>query len=96
MSDFFDEELLKDFFDEAFVQIDLMEENLLKLEKNNKNKSAIDALFRAAHTLKGNSASVRMNEITEFTHVLEDAMDQIREGKVKVDSKLVDLLLKLG
>ncbi|MBN2547127.1 MAG: chemotaxis protein CheA [Spirochaetes bacterium] len=93
MSDFLDEGLLKDFFDEAYVQIDIMEENLLVLEKNSKDKNAIDAIFRAAHTLKGNSASVSMEEITTITHTLEDAMDQIRNNEIKLNSKIIDILL---
>ncbi|HPO50156.1 MAG TPA: Hpt domain-containing protein, partial [Spirochaetota bacterium] len=62
MSDFIDEGLLKDYFDEAYSQIDLMESNLLILEKNAEDKEAIDSIFRAAHTLKGGSATVQMDE----------------------------------
>ena len=93
MSDFLDDGLLKDFFDEAYSQIDLMESNLLKLEKNINDKEAIDSIFRAAHTLKGGSATVQMDEITKFTHTLEDAMDEIRSGKVKINADIVDTLL---
>ncbi|OHD13817.1 MAG: hypothetical protein A2086_07605 [Spirochaetes bacterium GWD1_27_9] len=94
MSDFIDEGLLKDYFDEAYSQIDLMESNLLNLEKNTEDKEAIDSIFRAAHTLKGGSATVQMDEITKFTHLLEDAMDEVRSGKVKVDADIIDALLK--
>jgi two-component system, chemotaxis family, sensor kinase CheA len=93
MSDFLDEGLLKDYFDEAYSQIDLMESNLLKLEKNINDKEAIDSIFRAAHTLKGGSATVQMDEITKFTHLLEDVMDEIRSGKVKINADIVDNLL---
>ncbi|HOV13805.1 MAG TPA: chemotaxis protein CheA [Spirochaetota bacterium] len=93
MSDFIDESLLKDYFDEAYSQIDMIESNLLVLEKNTEDKEAIDSIFRAAHTLKGGSATVQMDEITKFTHLLEDAMDEVRSGKVKVDGFVVDTLL---
>ena len=93
MSDFIDDSLLKDYFDEAYAQIDMIESNLLILEKDTSDKDAIDSIFRAAHTLKGGSATVQMDEITKFTHLLEDAMDEIRGGKVKVDSSVVDTLL---
>lgn len=93
MSDFIDDSLLKDYFDEAYSQIDMIESNLLVLEKNTEDKEAIDSIFRAAHTLKGGSATVQMDEITKFTHLLEDAMDEIRSGKVKVDASIVDTLL---
>ncbi|MBP7554286.1 MAG: chemotaxis protein CheA, partial [Spirochaetes bacterium] len=93
MSDFIDEGLLKDYFDEAYSQIDVMETNLLSLEKNTDDKESIDSIFRAAHTLKGGSATVQMDELTKFTHLLEDSMDEIRSGKVKVTPEIVDVLL---
>jgi len=93
MSDFIDESLLKDYFDEAYNQIDIIESNLLILEKNNKEKDAIDSIFRAAHTLKGGSATVQMDELTKFTHLLEDAMDEIRSGKAEITSSVIDTLL---
>jgi len=93
MSDFIDEGLLKDYFDEAYSQIDVMETNLLSLEKNTNDKESIDSIFRAAHTLKGGSATVQMDELTKFTHLLEDSMDEIRSGKVKVTPEIVDVLL---
>ncbi len=93
MSDFFDEDLMKDYFDEANSQIEMIEDNLLILEKNPANKDAIDSLFRAAHTLKGSSATVQLEEIAKFTHVLEDCMDEIRSGKVKVTAEIIDTLL---
>lgn len=93
MTEFVDDGLLKDFFDEAYSQIELIEKNLLKLEKNSKDKEAINELFRATHTLKGGSATVQMDEITDFTHLLEDTLDEIREGKIKINSNITDILL---
>lgn len=93
MSEFIDDGLLKDFFDEAYSQIEVIEENLLKLEKEINNKDAINELFRAAHTLKGGSATVQMDEITDFTHLLEDVLDEIREGIIKINPEIIDILL---
>ncbi len=93
MSDSFDKNLLKDYFDEAFSQIEIIEKNILILEKDQSDKDAIDALFRAAHTLKGGSATVQMDEITQFTHLLEDVMDSIRSGITKITGSIIDILL---
>ncbi|MDR2922699.1 MAG: Hpt domain-containing protein, partial [Treponema sp.] len=60
MSDYLDpnnEELLKDFFSEAQMQVDTLEQNILVLESEGANKDAVDEIFRAAHTLKGGSAT---------------------------------------
>jgi two-component system chemotaxis sensor kinase CheA len=94
MSDFIDEELLKEWFEEAYELIDKIEESLLVLESNTSDSEAIDSLFRAAHTLKGGSATVQFLEISHFTHTMEDAMDEIRNGAIKVSSGIVDVLLR--
>jgi two-component system, chemotaxis family, sensor kinase CheA len=96
MSDYLDpnnEELLKDYFSEAQQQIELLEQNILVLENDPQNKEAIDEIFRAAHTLKGASATVQMNELSEFTHIMEDVLDEIRSSNVTVNKDVVDILL---
>ncbi len=96
MSDYLDpanEELLKDFFVEADSQVELLESNILVLENDPSNADAIDELFRAAHTLKGGAGTVQMTELAEFTHLVEDSLDVIREGKFKVNEDTVDTLL---
>ncbi len=94
MSDFIDDELLKDFFDEAYSLIEVIEDNVLVLEKDPADKEAIDALFRAAHTLKGGSATCQMDELAKFTHLMEDAMDEVRSGHVSITPDIVDVLLQ--
>ncbi|MDR2702403.1 MAG: chemotaxis protein CheA [Spirochaetaceae bacterium] len=96
MSDYLDpnnEELLKDFFSEAQMQVDTLEQNILVLENDGGNKDAVDEIFRAAHTLKGGSATVEMSELSHFTHLVEDVLDAIRGNKVTVTEDVVDALL---
>lgn len=96
MSDYLDpdnEELIKDFFVEAETQVEALESNILVLENNPNNPDAVDEIFRAAHTLKGAAATVQMTELAEFTHVVEDTLDEIRSGHVSVNETLVDTLL---
>jgi len=97
MSDYLDpnnEELLKDFYVEAELQVEMLEQNILVLENNPSDKDAIDEIFRAAHTLKGAAATVQMNELATFTHLVEDVLDEIRSEKVHVDSGIIDTLLE--
>ncbi len=97
MSDYLDpnnEELLKDFYVEAELQVEMLEQNILVLENNPADKDAIDEIFRAAHTLKGAAATVQMNELATFTHLVEDVLDEIRSEKVHVDSGIIDTLLE--
>lgn len=96
MSDYLDpnnEELLKDFFAEAEQQVEQLESNILVIENDPSNHEAIDEIFRAAHTLKGGSATVEMMELSHFTHIVEDVLDEIRSDRLKVDEDVVDLLL---
>ncbi|MDR1419941.1 MAG: chemotaxis protein CheA [Treponema sp.] len=96
MSDYLDpnnEELLKDFFAEAQMQVDTLEQNVLVLENEGGNRDAIDEIFRAAHTLKGGSATVEMMELSHFTHLVEDVLDAIRSDQLQVNEDVVDTLL---
>lgn len=96
MSDYLDpnnEELLKDFFIEANLQVELLEQNILSIENDPGDSDAVDEIFRAAHTLKGGAATVQMTELAEFTHVVEDLLDEIRDGKVIITGEVVDGLL---
>jgi two-component system chemotaxis sensor kinase CheA len=97
MSDYLDpnnEELLKDFFSEAQMQVDTLEQNVLVLENEGANKDAVDEIFRAAHTLKGGSATVEMMELSHFTHLVEDVLDAIRSDQITVNGDVVDTLLQ--
>lgn len=96
MSDYLDannEELLKDFFAEAEQQVETLESNILVIENDPSNHDAIDEIFRAAHTLKGGSATVEMTELSTFCHDVEDLLDALRGGSVGVTEPIVDVLL---
>ena len=96
MSDYLDannEELLKDFFAEAEQQVENLESNILVIENDPTNHEAIDEIFRAAHTLKGGSATVEMTELSTFTHTVEDVLDELRSDRLQVTEPVVDVLL---
>lgn len=96
MSDYLDannEELLKDYFSEAELMVDNLESNILAIENDPTNHDAIDEIFRAAHTLKGNSATVEFTEISHFAHTMEDLLDEVRSDRVQVTEDVVDTLL---
>lgn len=66
--------------------------NLLILE-NGTDDTAIDEIFRAAHTLKGMSASMGFDEMETLCHSMEDVFHLIRSGERSVDNTLIDILL---
>ncbi|NIZ40629.1 chemotaxis protein CheA [Entomospira entomophila] len=97
MSDYFDtgnDELLKIFYLEAEQQVEKLEQNVLAMEEDPSDKEAIDEIFRAAHTIKGGAATVQMTELAEFTHAVEDLLDEIRADKIIATSEIVDAILR--
>lgn len=80
------------FLQEATEQVDTMEELLVTLE-GGAGGEALDAIFRAAHTLKGGAATAGMTNTAELTHVLESLLDEIRAGERVADPDTVDALL---
>lgn len=89
------EEILKTFLAEAKEQLDAIEDGLLELEQDPGDAELLAALFRAAHSLKGNASVVELTSIEAFTHTLEDVFDHIRNGSITPTSDLVSLLLRV-
>ncbi len=88
------EELKKDFFEEAQTLIESLEANILIVEKEPTNEEAINEIFRAAHTLKGGSSTLDLDRIAQFTHEMENLLDEVRSGNIKLTSDIIDVLLK--
>lgn len=82
------------FFEESFEGLDIMETELLNLVPGEEDLETINTIFRAAHSIKGGSATFGFNSIANFTHVLETLLDQIREGERNITSEHINLLLK--
>lgn len=73
-----------------------MEAALLTLEQSPGDREAINAVFRAMHTIKGSSGVFGFDAIVEFTHAMESVVEEIRAGRLPVDDVLVALLLTCG
>lgn len=82
------------FFEESFEGLQLMESSLLELDCANPDGETINAIFRAAHSIKGSSSTFGFGAVAEFTHVLETLLDQVRVGSRRLTPEIVDLLLR--
>ncbi|HEY6530441.1 MAG TPA: chemotaxis protein CheA, partial [Cellvibrionaceae bacterium] len=82
------------FIEESFEGLDSMEAALMALDINAIDSEIINAIFRAAHSIKGGGATFGFSAIVGFTHVLETLLDQVRGGKRSLDAESVNLLLK--
>lgn len=79
---------------ESAEHLQSMNEALLSLEKEPENSETINVMFRAAHTLKGMSATMGYTNIKELTHNMENLMDRVRKNEVKLDPTLIDILFE--
>lgn len=78
------------FIDEALDLLDSMNNGLLALESDATDPEAMDAVFREAHTLKGNAAAMGLTNISSLAHALEDLLEDVRSGSIEVTPELMD------
>lgn len=86
-------DLLGVFLEEAEEQLQHLDDGILELEKNPDNMDIIKEVFRAAHTLKGSSATMGLMAIADLTHAMENLLDCLRSETLKVTENVIDLLL---
>lgn len=89
-----EEDFWNDFILEAFEHIEEIETNVISLEQNPDDMEIIHTMFRAYHTIKGLSGFVEHTVIQEVAHKTETLMDYCRKGELKVNTKIVDAILK--
>jgi two-component system chemotaxis sensor kinase CheA len=88
------DEILAMFIQESREQIEAMEAGLLGLEQGQCDDETLNAIFRAAHTVKGSAGVVELGMIVRFTHVLENALDKLRNAEIRATSGLISALLE--
>jgi two-component system chemotaxis sensor kinase CheA len=82
------------FFEEASEHLSTMEEGLLGLEQRTEDLDLLSRIFRAAHSIKGNSGMFGFTAVGEFTHKVENILDALRNSQMSVTKPLIDLLLE--
>jgi two-component system chemotaxis sensor kinase CheA len=87
------EEILSVFIQESMEQLEAMEAGLLALEQGQGDAETLNAIFRAAHTIKGGAGIVELDMLEHFTHDLESTLDQLRNGEIQASGELVSVLL---
>lgn len=82
------------FVEESREGLDIMESALLEMQPGEADADTIDTIFRAAHSIKGGSATFGLENIANFTHVVETLLDQIRNGEREATDEAIALFLK--
>ncbi len=86
-------EFMDVFLQEASEQLEKLDDGLLRLEKTPQNTDILNEIFRAAHTLKGSSASMGFSHIRDLTHDAENLLDALRSADEAARAYAVDALL---
>ena len=89
-------EELQAFYEDMNEQLGIMEDTLmdmLDLPVEDIDDQMVNALFRAMHTMKGNSGMFGFDQVVAFAHVAENLLDEIRNGAVKLTEELNELFL---
>ncbi len=86
-------EALQTFFAESRSLLQDMEEGLLRLENTPDDAEAINAVFRAAHTIKGSAGLFGLDDIVAFTHKAENVLDRVRNNELPLTEGLIGLFL---
>jgi two-component system chemotaxis sensor kinase CheA len=87
------DEALQTFLAEGRELLDDMEAALLRVAEEEDPTESINAIFRAAHTIKGSAGLFGLDGVVAFTHVVESLLDEVRDGAVKLNETLIELLL---
>ncbi|MCC5901313.1 MAG: chemotaxis protein CheA [Halomonas sp.] len=89
ITDFFDT-----FFEEAEELLADMEQHLLELDVDDPDSEQLNAIFRAAHSIKGGAGTFGFSVLQKTTHIFENLLDHARKGELTLRSDLVDTFLE--
>jgi len=82
------------YIDGAKENLDTMDRMLLAMEQNPGNIEIIEEIFRAAHTLKGMSATMGFEKIAHLTHEMEGVLDKLRSRQISVTPQIIDIIFE--
>ena len=88
------ETIIRTFAAECAERITDMEQAAIALEMQPKDEAFLEAIFRGAHTIKGNAGSLGYASLAEFTHGMEDFLQRLRSGATPVTQRAVTLMLQ--
>ncbi len=84
------------FFEEAAEHLASMESLLLGLDVTQPSDDDLNAVFRAAHSIKGGAGTFGFQDMVEVTHVLENLLDKLRKHEMQLTDEMVNVFLEAG
>jgi two-component system, chemotaxis family, sensor kinase CheA len=89
-----DGDLLREFITESREHLDNIEQGVLVLENQPADAETLNTIFRAFHTFKGGAGFLNLIPINRLAHVLESLLDLARQGKLKINTSVIELILR--
>ena len=80
------------FLTESAEYLKIMSQCLVKLEKNPSDSDSLNEVFRCLHTIKGMSATMGFDKISQLSHATENLLDELRNKRIKATSAIIDKL----
>ncbi|WP_234696731.1 chemotaxis protein CheA [Candidatus Kryptobacter tengchongensis] len=87
-------EIIESFIVEAKEILERLDHDLIELEKRPDDAELLNAIFRHVHTIKGTSSFIGFEQMSELTHKLEDVLNKLRKGELKVRSDVMDVIFE--
>ena len=91
-----DGDLLREFTNESQEHLQNIEQGVLVLEDNPKDRDTLNSIFRAFHTFKGGSGLLNLTPMNRTAHELENLLDLARQDKLEITSDVINLILEGG
>ena len=89
-----DPDMINDFLINSDDLMETLDQTILQLEQNPKDRETIESIFRAAHTLKGASGMFGLKAIERLMHRMENLFEQVRKGVLVPDSNIIDVVFQ--
>jgi two-component system chemotaxis sensor kinase CheA len=84
------------FFEESAEHLAEMERIFLSIDPDNPDDEELNAVFRAAHSIKGGAATFGFPDMAEVTHILETLLDRVRNRELRLSREMIDICLAAG
>ena len=89
------DEIVREFVIESYENLDRLDRDLVDLESDSTSRPLLSSVFRTIHTIKGTSGFLGFSELESLTHVGENLLAQLRDGKRPMTHHTTDVLLSM-
>lgn len=89
------DDVVKEFLVESYENLDQLDRKLVALEEDPKNRDILSGIFRTVHTIKGTCGFLGFSKLEKVTHVGENLLSKLRDGKLDLNAQITSSLLTL-